>query len=139
MKTVEEITGLKKPTMEDYSFPISENDEDLMSNYCYGALDYAEELERYIEKAEERNSKIFEHLQNEIKEIYKLNEKATDLNNEATALLEAYDPTQDHVAQHSKMFNTLHEQWWNTLLRQSKRLNGLINDFKNGFRWTKKK
>lgn len=139
MEKIEKITGFKKPTQEDFRFPISENDEELMTNYAYGLLDYAEDLERYIERTEERSKKINDYLFNEIKEIYKLNEKATDLNNEATALLEAYDPTQDHVAQHSKMFNTLHEQWWNTLLRQSKRLNGLINDFKNDFRWIKKK
>lgn len=137
-KKIEEITGLKKPTQEDFRFPISENDEELMINYAYGLLDYAEDLERYIEKTEDRNSKIFEYIKNRITEAYELSEKATDLNNEVTSLLESYDPCQDHVKQHCRMFNTLHDQWWNALLRQNKILRGLLTSFGNNFRWLKK-
>ena len=120
MEKIEKITGFKKPTMEDYRFPISENDEELMTNYAYGLLDYAEELERYIEKSEERKEKVLEFVENELDEAYILNKKATDLNNDATLLLEEYDPMQDWVNQNSKLFNVLHEQWYNVLLKQRK-------------------
>ncbi len=137
-KKIEEITGLKKPTQEDFRFPISENDEELMINYAYGLLDYAEDLERYIEQSEERKEKVLEFVENELDEAYILNKKATDLNNDATLLLEEYDPTQDWVNQNSKLFNVLHEQWYNVLLKQGKVLNGLHNCFENNFRFINK-
>ena len=74
--------GLKMPTLEDYRFPISETEEDQMIDYAYDLRDYAESLEKYIDRIQSKNSENLEYVKEEIKEAFYLSEKATDLRNQ---------------------------------------------------------
>jgi hypothetical protein len=123
MKTVEDITGLKKPTFEDYLKEQKKKPED----DCYDAYvdnleAYAYNLERFIERQEAKKEGYMNLLYGDLKDLEHFNDRAIDLNYDIyLALAEMLRE------EHQNVFDALHEQWYDNLARQERIIMALQN------------
>lgn len=122
------MEGLKMPELADYKF---ETEEDKMIDYAYDLRDYAESLEKYIEKSKSKNAENLEFVKEEIKEAFRLSEKATDLRNQFYKVWFAnFTPTD---SERTQMINIMCDQLkvlWKLNSILSRLLSDLENDFK---------
>lgn len=123
------MEGLKMPELADYKF---ETEEDKMIDYAYDLRDYAESLEKYIEKSKSKNAENLEFVKEEIKEAFRLSEKATDLRNQFYKVWFAnFTPTDSESTQ---MINIMCDQL-NVLWKLNSILSRLLSDLENDFKF----
>ena len=143
MKTVEEITGLEKPILEDSQMPSLDNyknsnfetEVERYEAYAYALKRYAERLEKNIEKSKSNNAEIFDYIESKISRAYESSKKATDLNNKMSALLLN---SCIYEMDESKLINYQCDQL-KILWYLSRILYGLILEFENNFKLIKYK
>lgn len=131
MKTVEDITGLKIPTLEEYLDEQGRKPED----DCYDA--YVDNLEAYvhnlgdfIKKQEAKKESYMNLLYSDLKDLENLNDRAIDLNYDIYLML-----AEMLREENQNVFDALHEQWYDCLSRQERiimALQNLINMQKTG-------
>ncbi len=135
MKTVEEITGLEKPILEDYMADQKNYPEDDMYDTYVDNLDsYAYNLERFIEREENKKEGELNVLYNDLKELSRLNCKAIDLNGDIYLMLEETLGV-NFCKTNQNVYDALHEQWYDALRRQERiinRIEDVINRKKTG-------
>lgn len=123
------MEGLKMPELADYKF---ETEEDKMIDYAYDLRDYAESLEKYIEKSKSKNAENLEFVKEEIKEAFRLSEKATDLRNQFYKVWFAnFTPTD---SERTQMINIMCDQL-NVLWKLNSILSRLLSDLENDFKF----
>lgn len=126
------MEGLKMPELEDYKFPISETEEDWMIDYAYDLRDYAESLEKHIDKIKSKNTENLEYVKEEIKEAFYLSKKATELRNQFYKIWFAnFTPTDSESTQ---MINIMCDQL-NVLWKLNSILSRLLSDLENDFKF----
>lgn len=117
------------PELADYKF---ETEEDKMIDYAYDLRDYAESLEKYIEKSKSKNAENLEFVKEEIKEAFRLSEKATDLRNQFFKVWFAnFTPTD---SEKTKMINIIDDQLL-TLWKLNSILSRLLSDLESDFKF----
>lgn len=127
MKTIEEITGLEKPILEDYMADQKNHPEDDMYDAYVDNLDsYAYNLERFIERQERKKEEELNNLYSYLKELARLNIKAIDLNGDIYLMLEETSGV-NFCKTNQNVYNALHEQWYDALRRQERIINSLQN------------
>lgn len=127
MKTVEDITGLEKPILEDYMADQKNHPEDDMYDAYVDNLDsYAYNLERFIEREENKKEGDLNLLYNDLKELGRLNCKAIDLNCDIYIMLEEVLGV-NFCKTNQNVYDALHEQWYDVLNRQERIIMGLQN------------
>lgn len=125
------MEGLKMPELEDYKFPISETEEDQMIDYAYDLRDYAESLEKHIDKIKSKNTENLEYVKEEIKEAFYLSEKATDLRNQFHKIWFAnFTPSAYESRQMISIINDQLQVLWTLNSILSRLLSDLESDFK---------
>lgn len=123
------MESLKMPELADYKF---ETEEDKMIDYAYDLRDYAESLEKYIEKSKSKNAENLEFVKEEIKEAFRLSKKATDLRNQFYKIWFAnFTPTD---SESTKMINIIDDQLL-TLWKLNSILSRLLSDLENDFKF----
>ena len=123
------MEGLKMPELADYKF---ETEEDMMIDYAYDLRDYAESLEKYIEKSKSKNIEDLEYVKEEIKEAFYLSEKATELRNQFHKIWFAnFTPTDSESTQ---MINIMCDQL-NVLCDLNSILSRLLSDLEDNFKY----
>lgn len=123
------MEGLKMPKLDDYKF---ETEEDKMIDYAYDLRDYAESLEKYIEKSKSKNAESLEYVKEEIKEAFYLSEKATDLRNQFYKLWFANFTQTDE--ERTQMVNIMCDQL-NVLCKLNSVLSRLLSDLEDNFKY----
>lgn len=127
MKTVEDITGLEKPILEEYMEEQKYRAEDDMYDTYVDNLDsYAYNLGRFIEKQEQKKEGELNLLYNDLKEIAELNSKAIDLNCDIYLALEETLGV-NFCDSNKNIYDALHQQWYDILHRQEGMLMTLEN------------
>lgn len=127
------MEGLKMPELADYKF---ETEEDVMIDYAYDLRDYAESLEKCIDKIKSKNTENLEYVKEEIKEAFYLSEKATDLRNQFYKVWFAnFTPTDSESTQ---MINIMCDQL-NVLCKLNSVLFRLLSDLESDFKLIKYK
>lgn len=131
MKTVEDITGLEKPILEDYMEDQKNHPEDDMYDAYISNLEaYAYNLERFIEREEAKKEGYINLLYGGLKDLEHFNNRAIDLNYDIYLML-----AEMLKEEHQNVFDALHEQWYDALDRQERIIMGLqnfINTHKRG-------
>lgn len=123
------MEGLKMPELDNYKF---ETEEDMMIDYAYDLRDYAESLEKYIEKSKSKNTENLEYVKEEIKEAFYLSENATDLRNQFYKLWFANFTLTD--SERAKMVNIMCDQL-NVLWDLNSILSRLLSDLEDNFKY----
>lgn len=127
------MEGLKMPELDDYKF---ETEEDKMIDYAYDLRDYAESLEKCIDKIKSKNTENLEYVKEEIKEAFYLSEKATDLRNQFYKVwFSNFNPTDSESTQ---MINIMCDQL-NVLCKLNSILSRLLSDLESDFKLIKYK
>ena len=125
------MEGLKMPELADYKF---ETEEDKMIDYAYDLRDYAERLEKHIDKIKSKNAENLEYVKEEIKEAFYLSEKATELRNQFHKIWFAnFTPTDSESTQ---MINIMCDQL-NALCKLNSVLSRLLSDLESDFKLIK--
>lgn len=133
MKTVEDITGLKKPTFEDYLKEQKKKpDDDCYDAYVDNLEAYAYNLERFIERQEVKKEGYINLLYGDLKDLENFNDRAIDLNYDIYLML-----AEMLREENQNVFDALHEQLYDNLARQEHIIMGLQN-FINAERVEKK-
>ena len=123
------MEGLKMPSLDDYKF---ETEEDMMVDYAYDLRDYAESLEKCINRIKSKNTENLEYVKEEIKEAFYLSEKATELRNQFYKLWFAnFTPTD---SERSQMINIMCDQL-NVLWDLNSILSRLLSDLEDNFKY----
>ena len=123
------MEGLKMPELADYKF---ETEEDKMIDYAYDLRDYAERLEKCIDKIKSKNTENLEYVKEEIKEAFYLSEKATDLRNQFHKIWFAnFTPTDE---ERTEMINIMCDQL-NVLWDLNSILSRLLSDLEDNFKY----
>lgn len=128
------MEGLKMPSLEDYKSLNLKTEAECYEAYSYALENYAESLEKYIDRIKSKDSENLEYIKEEIKRAYELSEKATDLNNEVSALWLNNVYLTDE--QKSKIISGFNDQL-QTLWALDMLLNNLITDFEYDFKLIK--
>ena len=128
MKTVEEITGLERPIFEDYKDQRGEDDgyeayKDNLEGYAYN-------LERFIEKEENKKLGDLKILYDDLKDLKRLNDKAIDLYCDIYLMLEETLDA-NYYKMHKNIYNVLHDQWFDVLRQQERIIKRIINGLQN--------
>ena len=123
MKTVEDITGLEKPILEEY---LDEQDrkpeDDAYDAYMDNLEAYACNLGNFVEEQEAKKEGYMSLLYGDLKDLESLNDRAIDLNNDIYLMLaETLKDTNQNI------FDALHEQWYDCLSRQESIIMALQN------------
>ena len=127
MKTVEEITGIEKPILEDYMTDQKNYNEDDMYECYVDDLDsYAYNLERFIESDDRKKEGYLNIIYNDLKELGMLNCKAIDLNDDIYLMLEETLGV-NFCKTNKNVYDALHEQWYACLRRQERIINCIMN------------
>lgn len=122
------MEGFKMPELNDYKF---ETEADMMTDYAYDLRDYAERLEKHIDKIKSKNTENLEFVKEEIKEAFYLSEKATDLRNKFYKIWFAnFTPTD---SERTQMINIMCDQL-NVLCDLNSILSRLLSDLENDFK-----
>ena len=127
MKTVEEITGLEKPILEDYMADQKNYPEDDMYECYVDDLDtYAHNLERFIERQEAKEEDYMNLLYSDLKDLRHFNNKAIDLHCDIYLMLEEalgvnFDKSNKNI------YDAMHELWYDCLRRQEHIINKMQN------------
>lgn len=133
MKTVEDITGLKIPTLEDY---LSEQgrkpEDDAYGAYVDNLEAYAYNLERFIEREEAKKEGYMNLLYGDLKDLEHFNDRAIDLNYDIYLML-----AEMLREEHQNVFDALHEQWYDNLARQERIIMALQNFINTERKWKK--
>lgn len=133
MKTVEDITGLEKPILEDYMADQKNHPEDDMYDAYISNLEaYAYNLERFIERQEAKKEGYMNLLYGDLKDLEHFNDRAIDLSYDIYLML-----AEMLREEHQNVFDALHEQWYDNLARQERIVMALQN-FINAERGEKK-
>ena len=133
MKTVEDITGLEKPILEDYMADQKNHPEDDMYDAYISNLEaYAYNLERLIERQEAKKEGYMNLLYGDLKDLEHFNDRAIDLSYDIYLML-----AEMLREEHQNVFDALHEQWYDNLARQERIVMALQN-FINAERGEKK-
>lgn len=123
MKTVEDITGLEIPTLEDY---LNEQDrkpeDDAYDAYVDNLEAYAYNLGKFIERQEAKKEGYMNLLYGDLKDLEHFNDRAIDLNYDIYLML-----AEMLREEHQNVFDALHEQWYDNLARQERIIMGLQN------------
>lgn len=123
MKTVEDITGLEIPTLEDY---LDEQDrkpeDDAYDAYVDNLEAYAYNLGKFIERQEVKKEGYITLLYGDLEDLLNLNDRAMDLNCDIYLML-----TEMLKEEHQNVFDALHEQGYDCLSRQERIIMGLQN------------
>lgn len=123
MKTVEDITGLKKPRLEDYLKEQNKNHEDDCYDAYVGNLEaYAYNLGKFVEIQEAKKECYMNLLYDDLKDLENLNDRAIDLNCDIYFML-----AKMLREEHQNVFDALHEQWYDCLSRQERIIMALQN------------
>lgn len=125
------MEGLKMPSLDDYKNCNFETEAERYEAYAYALKRYAESLEKYIDRIKSKDSENLEYIKEEIKRAYELSEKATDLNNEVSALWLNNVYLTDE--QKSKIISGFNDQL-QTLWALDMLLNNLTTNFEYDFR-----
>lgn len=128
MKTVEEITGLERPIFEDYKDQRGEDDgyeayKDNLEGYAYN-------LERFIEKEENKKVGDLKILYDDLKDLKRLNDKAIDLYCDIYLMLEETLDA-NYYKTHKNIYDVLHDQWFDVLRQQERIIKRIINGLQN--------
>lgn len=127
MKTIEELTGLKRPCLVEYLEEQKRNNEDdALDAYAYNLGMYATKLEQFIEKQEKKKEGYMSLLYGDLKDLEHLNNRAIDLNCDIYLMLEEALVV-ELCGKHRNIYDTLHEQWYDVLHHQENIINGLQN------------
>lgn len=127
MKTVEEITGLEKPILEDYLADQKKYPEDDMYECYVDNLDtYAYNLEMFIEREEAKKEDYMNLLYSDLKDLRHFNNRAIDLYCDIYLMLEEalgvnFDKSNKNI------YDALHELWYDCLRRQERIINNMQN------------
>ena len=122
------MEGFKMPELNDYKF---ETEEDMMTDYAYDLRDYAESLEKCINRTKSKNTENLEFVKEEIQEAFYLSEKATDLRNKFHNIWFAnFTPTDE---ERNEMVNIMCDQL-KVLLDLNSILYRLLSDLENDFK-----
>lgn len=123
MKTVEDITGLEIPTLEDY---LDEQDrkpeDDAYDAYVDNLEAYAYNLGKFIERQEAKKEGYITLLYGDLEDLLNLNDRTMDLNCDIYLML-----TEMLKEEHQNVFDALHELWYDCLSRQERIIMGLQN------------
>lgn len=122
MKTIEELTGLERPSLVDY---LDEHDRALDA-FTDSLGVYATNLEQYILKEENKKDGYLSLLYGDLKDLEHLNNRAIDLNCDIYLMLEEALGV-ELCGKHRNIYDTLHEQWYDVLHHQENIINGLQN------------
>lgn len=127
MKTIEELTGFKRPCLVEYLEEQKRNNEnDALDAYAYNLGMYATKLEQFIEKQEKKKEGYMSLLYGDLKDLEHLNNRATDLNNDMYLELENY--SNGLCAEKcEQVCNMLMEQWYDALNHQERIIMALQN------------
>lgn len=121
MKTVEDITGLEIPTLEDY---LNEQDrkpeDDAYDAYVDNLEAYAYNLGKFIERQEAKKEGYMNLLYGGLKDLEHFNDRAIYLNCDIYLML-----AEMLREEHQNVFDALHEQWYDNLARQERIIMGL--------------
>ena len=116
MKTVEDITGLKIPTLEEYlDGQDRKSENDAYDAYVDNLESYAYNLGKFVEKQEAKKECYMNLLCGDLKDLESLNDRAIDLNCDIYLML-----AEMLREEHQNVFDTLHEQWYDCLSRQER-------------------
>lgn len=127
MRTAEEITGLEKPILEDYMADQKNHPEDDMYDaYVSNIEAYAYNLERFIEREEEKKKGNLSIINDDLREIARLNSDAIDLNCDIYLMLEQTLGA-NFYEDYQSIYDALHQQWYDTLHNQERMLMTLQN------------
>lgn len=122
MKTIEELTGLERPSLVDY---LDEHDRALDA-FTDSLGVYATNLEQYILKEENKKDGYLNLLYGDLKDLEALNTRAIDLNNDMYLELENY--SNGLCAEKcEQVCNMLMEQWYDALNHQERIIMALQN------------
>lgn len=131
MRTVKEITGLQKPILEDYIEMQSRKPKDDCYEAYMGNLEaYAYNLEKFIEREEAKKEGYMSLLKGDLKDLEGLNNRAIDLNYDIYLMLadsQARECLKSEGAFNQRVFDALHEQWYDVLEKQERIIMGLQN------------
>lgn len=131
MKTVEDITGLKIPTLEEYLDGQDRKlEDDAYDAYVDNLEAYAYNLGKFVEKQEAKKECYMNLLYGDLKDLENLNDRAIDLNCDIYLML-----AEMLREEHQNVFDALHEQWYDCLSRQERiimDLQNFINTQKTG-------
>ena len=123
------------PSIDNYKKCDFETEVERYKAYAYALKNYAESLEKNIEKSKSKNAEIFDYIKQKISKAYESSKKGTDLNNKMSALLLnncVYE--MDELKLIDYQCDQLKELW-----DLSRILYGLILEFENNFKLIKYK
>ena len=127
MKTVEEITGLEKPILEDYlAYQKNCPEDDMYDAYVDDLDTYAYNLERFIERKEGKEEDYMNLLYSDLKDLRHFNNRAIDLYCDIYLMLEEtlgvnFDKSNKNI------YDALRELWHDCLRRQEHIINTMQN------------
>lgn len=127
MKTIEELTGLERPILNEYLEEQARTPEDdAFDAYMSNLEAYTSNLEAYIENEEAKKDGYIKLLYGDLKDLEHFNERAIDLNCDIYLMLEEALGV-DLCGKHRNIYDTLHEQWYDVLHHNENIINGLQN------------
>lgn len=131
MRTVKEITGLQKPILEEYiEMQSKKPEDDCYEAYIDNLEAYAYNLEKFIERDEAKKECYMSLLKGDLKDLEHLNDRAIDLNYDIYLMLadsQTKECLKSEGAFNQRVFDTLHEQWYDVLEKQERIIMGLQN------------
>lgn len=127
MKTIKDITGLEKPDLKEYlEEQVRKPEDDCYSAYMDNLEAYTSNLEQFILNEEAKKQGYIKLLYGDLKDLGHLNERAIDLNCDLYIMLEEALGV-NFYKDNKKIWDTLHEQWYDNLHRQERIIMGLQN------------
>lgn len=133
MKTVEDITGLKIPTLEEHLDGQDRKfEDDAYDAYVDNLESYAYNLGKFVEKQEAKKECYMNLLYGDLKDLEHFNDRAIDLNCDIYLMLEEMLGV-NFCKTNQNIYDALHEQWYDVLNRQERIIMGL-QDFINAER-----
>lgn len=126
------MEGSQMPSLDNYKNCDFETEAERYETYAYALKRYAESLEKYIEKSKSKNAENLEFVKEEIKEAFRLSEKASDLRNQFYKVWFAnFTPTD---SERTQMINIMCDQL-NVLWKLNSILSRLLSDLENNFKF----
>lgn len=126
------MEGLKMPELDDYKNCNFKKEAERYEAYAYALKNYAESLEKHIDKIKSKNIENLEYVKEEVKEAFYLSEKATELRNQFHKIWFAnFTPTD---SENTQMINIMCDQL-NVLWKLNSILSRLLSDLEGDFRF----
>lgn len=127
MKTIEELTGLERPILNEYlEEQVRKPEDDCYSAYMDNLEAYTSNLEEFIKKEKNKKDGYLNLLYGDLKDLEHLNNRAIDLNCDIYLMLEEALGV-ELCGKHRNIYDTLHEQWYDVLHHQESIIMGLQN------------